>query len=169
MNQNRRRAIVASTALLLSAWGSPRSVFAGSFKHSTAAALDTSPLIYLSPIVSNGKESSCHAEVWFVHHDEEIFVVTWADKWKAEAMRRGFSRAKIWIGDFGPWKSANKRYLSAPSLHIEGRFENDPDIHSSLLAEFASKYKNEWSFWDKRVRDGLVTGAWVLMRYQVIS
>lgn len=169
MKYNRRNVIAMSTALLLSGWGSSRRAFAGSPKNLALTALDTSPLIYLSPIVSNDKESSCHAEVWFVYRDEEIFVVTWADKWKAEAMRRGFSRAKIWIGNFGPWKNANKRYLSAPSLRLEGRFENDPEIHSTLLVEFSSKYKNEWSFWDTRVRDGLVNGDWVLMRYQVVS
>ena len=169
MGINRRDALVGSSALLLSVGTFIRDATAFAVNAEIAPALNDSPLIYLSPIVSNGKESRCHAEVWFVHHGDEIFVVTWADKWKAEAMRRGYSRAKIWIGNFGPWKSANERYLSAPTAEIEGRFETDPKIHSALLREFADKYKNEWGFWDKQVRDGLVTGAWVLMRYRVIS
>ena len=99
----------------------------------------------------------------------EIFEVTWSEKWKAEAMRRGFRRAKIWVGDFGPWKSANGRYLSAPSLNIEGQFETDSSVQEPLLLEFAHKYKNEWRFWDQKVRDGLANGDWVMLRYKIAS
>jgi len=167
MNFNRRQVLAGSTALLFSAWKSMR--FAIAAESQALRALDTSPLIYLSPIVSSGQESRCHAEVWFVHHQDEIFVVTWVDKWRAEAMRRGFRRARIWIGDFGPWKSAKEAYRSAPSLDIEGQFESDPAVHSALLGEFASKYETRWGAWDHQIRDGLATGGWVLLRYQIVS
>ncbi|MEM7468044.1 MAG: hypothetical protein AAF387_14310, partial [Pseudomonadota bacterium] len=151
--------------LLLTAWGNLRGAFATELE--PIAALKKSPLIYLSPILSNGRQSRCHAEVWFVHQDEEIFIVTWADKWKAKAMRRGLQRARIWIGDFGPWRSANERYLAAPSLEIEGDFETDPKMHTALVEKFAIKYKSEWRTWDKIVKDGLAKGEWVLLRYRI--
>jgi hypothetical protein len=167
MDINRRHALVRSAALLVSAWGNSRVAVAAGSK--AGAGLDTSPLIYLSPLVSDGRESRCQAEIWFVHHNGEIFVVTWTEKWRAEAMRRGFHRAKIWVGDFGPWKQANEAYRSAPSHEIEGRFETDAAVHSTLLAEFASKYETQWGAWDRQVRDGLVNGAWVMLRYQIVS
>lgn len=167
MSLNRRHALKGSAALAFSTWGGTRFAFAG--ESDAVTALKISPLIYLSPLVSNGRESHCHAEVWFLYLKGEIFIVTWAEKWKARAMRRGFQRAKIWIGDFGPWKNANERYLSAPSLNIEGKFESDASLQSALLLEFAHKYKKEWHFWDQKVRDGLVNGEWVMLRYQIIA
>ncbi len=167
MSLNRRHALASGAALLLTSSG--RNCLATVTEPGALAALDQSPLVYLSPLVSHGRESRCHAEVWFVQRQREIFVVTWVDKWRAEAMRRGFRRARIWIGDFGPWRSAGGRYLSAPSLEIEGRFETDPGTHAELLGAFASKYKREWGAWDQRVRDGLASGAWVLLRYQIAA
>ena len=167
MSFNRRHALKGSAALAFSTWSSTR--FAIAHESDALTALKTSPLIYLSPIVSNGQQSRCHAEVWFMYLKGEIFVVTWSEKWKAEAMRRGFRRAKIWVGDFGPWKSANVRYLSAPSLNIEGQFETDSSVQEPLLLEFAHKYKNEWRFWDQKVRDGLANGDWVMLRYKIAS
>lgn len=167
MGVDRRQALAGAAALLVSASGG--SCLAAAAESRAVAALDGSPLIYLTPLVSNGRESRCQAEVWFVHRHAEVFVFTWADKWRAEAMRRGFRRARIWIGDFGPWRSANERYRSAPSLDLEGRFETDPAVHSGLLEAFARKYESEWGAWDRRVRAGLSEGGWVLLRYRIVA
>ena len=40
------------------------------------AALRESSLVYLTPLKSDGSESSCQAEIWFVQHDNEVYVVT---------------------------------------------------------------------------------------------
>jgi hypothetical protein len=40
------------------------------------AAIETSKLIYITPIKSNGEESSCHAEVWFHADGADLLVVT---------------------------------------------------------------------------------------------
>lgn len=130
------------------------------------AALDRSALIYLTPVVSGGRESACHGEVWFVHHAQEVFVVTQHDAWRAEAVRRGFTRAKIWIGEFGPWKSAKDRYRSAPYLEIEGALETNAETHATLLSHFGKKYADEWGSWGPRFRNGLADGSRVMLRYR---
>ena len=167
MTVNRRQALAGSAALVISAWSTSRIAFAD--ESPAVAALDESQLIYLTPVVSGGRESACHGEVWFVHHQKEIFVITEADTWRAEAMRRGFKHAKIWIGEFGVWKGAEERYRSAPYLEIEGRFETDTAVHSELLAKFGRKYASGWDSWGPRFRDGLANGARVMLRYQVAS
>ena len=79
--------------------------------------------------------------------------------------RRGFTRAKIWIGEFGPWKGADNRYRSAPYLEIEGRLEADRAVHEALLPKFGAKYAAEWGTWGPRFRDGLAGGGRVMLRY----
>ena len=167
MTVNRRQALASGAALLISAWGSSRFAFAA--ESPAAAALDESQTIYLTPLVSGGRESACHGEVWFVHHQQAIFVNTKADAWRARAVRRGFKRAKIWIGEFGVWKNAEERYRSAPSLEVEGRLETDAAVHSQILSIYGRKYASEWGSWGPRFRDGLTDGSRVMLRYQVVS
>ena len=164
MTVTRRQALASGAALLLSAWGSARYTFAAS---RAVAALSKSGLIYLTPLVGRGRESHCHGEVWFVYHEGEIFVNTPADTWRAEAMRRGYRRAKIWIGEFGVWKRAENRFRSAPYLELKGLLETDTAVHTELLGVFGSKYPAEWDKWGPRFRDGLADGSRVLLRYQI--
>jgi hypothetical protein len=167
MTFTRRHALASGAALLTAAWGNLRYAYAE--ESPAVAALDKSALIYLTPIVSGGRESHCHGEVWFVHYQGDIFVNTPATTWRAEAMRRGFRHAKIWIGEFGVWTRAKDRYRSAPYLEIEGQIETDPDVHAELLGEFGRKYESEWGKWGPRFRDGLADGSRVLLRYRVAA
>lgn len=164
MPLSRRQALTGSAALLITASAAPFAVRAA--VSPAVAALDGSQLIYLTPVLGDGSESTCHGEVWFVHHDGEIFVVTQADAWRAEALRRGLTRAKIWIGEFGVWTSAEGRYRSAPYLEIEGRIEPDREVHARMLPIFGAKYAAEWGSWGPRFRDGLANGKRVLLRYR---
>lgn len=131
------------------------------------AALDKSQLIYLTPLLGNGTESACHGEVWFVHHAGKVYVVTQADAWRAEAVRRGHTRAKIWIGEFGTWKSAKGRYRSAPILELAGSLETDAAMQREVLAQFAPKYAAEWGSWGPRFKNGLADGSRVMLRYEI--
>ena len=163
MNTNRRKFLTTSAALALSASGFGQ--FAVAKGSPAIAALDKSALIYLSPFLSNGKESTCHAEVWFVHHENEIFVVTQHDAWRAQAIRQGLNTAAIWIGEFGVWKRAKDKYRSAPYLRIEGQLESNPEVHANVLEKFGQKYADEWGSWGPKFRDGLAEGSRVMLRY----
>lgn len=164
MNMPRRKFLTTGAAIAFCISPVSQLVFA---KESPAvAALDKSALIYLTPILSNGKESSCHGEVWFVHHEKEIFVVTQHDAWRAQAVRQGLNTAAIWIGEFGVWKSAKDQYRSAPYLRISGRLEDNAETHAQILEKFGQKYADEWGSWGPRFRKGLADGSRVMLRYQ---
>lgn len=164
MTFTRRQALVSSAGLLLSAWSGARYAYAAS---PAETALTKSGLIYLTPLHKGGRESQCQGEVWFVYHEGEIFVCTPAKTWRAEAMRRGYRRAKIWIGEFGAWKKAEKRYRSAPYLELKGKLETDPAAFTDILTVFGQKYESEWGKWGPRFRDGLADGSRVMLRYQI--
>ena len=163
MTMNRRHAL--KRVITLSVAGG---YCAGSAWADMAAkpTLDTSHLIYLTPYRSDGSESACHGEVWFVHHEQEIYVVTKADAWRANAIRQKLDKAKIWIGEFGMWKSSNDAYRAAPSLDINGAIEADTRVHARILDAFGKKYAKEWGVWGPRFRDGLDEGSRVMLRYQ---
>ena len=165
MSINRRQALGGAAAVIIAGFSVSRIALAADSP--AVAFLDKSQLIYLTPLLTNGQESTCKAEIWFVHHNAEIFVVTQADAWRAEAVRRGLSRASIWIGEFGPWKKANDKYRSAPHLTIEGQLEVDAKVHAAVLDSYAKKYAAEWSSWGPRFNKGLADGSRVMLRYKV--
>ncbi len=167
MSINRRQAIGGTAAVILAGLSNSRIALAGDSP--AVAFLDKSALIYLTPLLSKGQESTCKGEVWFVHDNNEIFVVTQADAWRAEAVRRGHSRASIWIGEFGPWKKAKDNYRSAPHLTLEGRLEDKASVHEEVLAIYAKKYADEWGSWGPRFNKGLADGSRVMLRYKVSS
>lgn len=163
MNRNRRQFLKRSSAIVAASL-LPQSLLAAS---PARAALDKSNLIYLTPVLSNGKESRCHGEVWFVHHNNEVYVVTQAKAWRAEAIRQGLTQAKIWIGEFGVWTRSDDKFRSAPYLEISGALESDAAVHANLLTQFGTKYASEWSSWGPRFKKGLADGSRVMLRYQV--
>ena len=164
MNTDRRNFLASSAAVALSLTGIGQ--YASAKQSPAVAALDKSALIYLTPIKSDGQESACHGEVWFIHHEKEIFVVTQHDAWRAQAVRQGLNTAAIWIGEFGVWKSAKNKYRSAPYLRISGQLETDAKLHATVLEQFGKKYADEWGSWGPRFRKGLANGSRVMLRYQ---
>jgi hypothetical protein len=132
----------------------------------TRAALAKSPLIYLSPVRSDGAESSCHGEVWFVEDGGELLVVTASDRWRALAVGRGLDRARIWVGDFGQWKRSGGRFKTGPTFLAQARFEAESSVIETALAAFGAKYPEEWGKWEPRFRKGLADGSRVLIRYR---
>lgn len=165
MSINRRQALASTTALLLTGLGSTRISLAA--ESPAVASLDKSQLIYLTPLLGDGRESACHGEVWFVNHNKEIFVVTASDAWRAEALRRGHKRAAIWIGEFGNWKKAEDSYRSAHHLVIEGHLETEASVHADVLSTYSKKYAEEWGSWGPRFQSGLADGSRVMLRYKI--
>jgi hypothetical protein len=135
------------------------------------AAIETSKLIYISPLKSEGKESSCHAEVWFHKDGSDLLVVTKEELWRSQAVKRGFDRARIWVGDHGVWKRSNGAFRKSPSFiaraeHISG----DAEAVSRTLKGMGPKYADEgWSTYGPLFEKGLADGSRVLLRYRPIS
>ena len=162
---NRRQALLGTFSLLVAGYTGGRQALAD--LGPAASFLDKSGLIYLTPIKSNGENSRCQAEVWFVHHGGDVYVVTKSDAWRTEALRRGLTRARIWIGEFGPWTSAKGQYLSAPTLVVTGAIEQDTNLQADVLNGFGAKYASEWGTWGPRFRDGLSDGSRAMLRYRL--
>ena len=132
-------------------------------------ALAKSPLVYLSPIQSSGKESACHAEIWFAKHAEDVYVVTPATAWRTRAIQQGLDRARIWVGDHG-MASKSSKFRAAPSYLAKASVvpKGDPAIERGLEL-FGEKYASDWGKWGPRFRTGLKDGSRVMLRYQPVG
>jgi len=129
------------------------------------AAMSESGLVYVSPLVTNGKESRCHAEVWFVAEGGDLLVVTNQERWRAVAIGKGFDRARLWVAEHGVWTRANEAWKKSPSADAKARIERAPEQHARALKLFGAKYTESWSKWGPRFEEGLATGDRVLIRY----
>ena len=101
-------------------------------------------------------------------------VVTVAkDRWKAAALDRGLSRARVWIGDHGRWKTwfggRNEAFRAAP--HFDARVEKieDRTMIERLLTVYEQKYPEEIADRRDRMRSGAADGSRVLLHYRPIE
>ncbi len=124
-----------------------------------------SPLIYISPLKSDGTVSRCQAEVWFLGDGDSDYVVTSSTAWRAEAVRKGLTQAKVWVGDVGRWQQSNGTYKNLPSHFATVSFETDAAEHARLLEGFGAKYASEWGKWGPRFKNGLADGSRVMLKY----
>ena len=144
----------------------PKLVFAGV---DIKSAIMSSALIYLTPIQSNGDESSCQAEVWFVHDGVDMYVCTSSRSWRAQAPVRGLNRARIWVGDLGAWKKTKGKYKELPHLEAEATVVSDEAITQKALDLFGDKYPMQWIVYESRFRNGLADGSRSMLRYRPLT
>lgn len=130
-----------------------------------AEGLAQSDLVYLTPLYPDGRESTCHAEVWFVADGGHAYVVTASDAWRARAVRQGLQRARVWVGDVGVWSRSDGAYRRLPSRDVQAALISDAGEHQRLLERFGDKYRLEWLVWGRRFRNGLADGSRVMLRY----
>ena len=132
------------------------------------ALLASSPYVYVSPLLRDGSESTCHAELWFGWIDGAVVVTVSRDRWKARAIRSGRSRARIWVGDHGRWRGVlwnDESFREAPSFEARGEIVADARLLDALLALYETKYPDEIGQWRDRMRSGHADGSRVLVRY----
>jgi hypothetical protein len=128
-------------------------------------AIAKSRLVYVTPLLSDGSESKCHAEVWFADDAGDLLVVTNPERWRAAAIGRGLKTARLWVGDYGVWKKAADRFREAPVCVAQAQIEADPAVHARALVTFGKKYASSWDTWGPRFKNGLASGERVLIRY----
>ena len=163
-----RRSFLRSSAILSTGLLLPLRAF-GDTHAKLKDALTGSPLVYISPLKSDGKESRCHGEVWFVTDGDDVLVVTSPQRWRAACVTQGLDRARIWVGDFGPWKQSKGAFRDAPHYVAQASLETDPSAHTRALAAFGKKYPDAWGEWGPRFTRGLASGERVLVRYTQTS
>jgi len=142
------------------------SVFA---QDSLKNAINSSSLIYLTPIQSNGKESRCQAEVWYVYDKVDMYVCTSMKSWRAQAAAQGLDRARIWVGDLGAWKNTDGGYKALPQVDAQVSVVFDETLVQKALGLFGEKYPVEWVVYESRFRTGLVDGSRVMLRYRPLT
>lgn len=130
---------------------------------------ESSDLIYVNPLHVDGRESSCHAEIWFVSDGALLYVVTAADGWRARSVRQGLERVQIWVGDVGNWQSSGGKYRDLPRLEADAEIVTDTADHARVLEMFGSKYRLQWLLWGPRFRGGLEDGTRTMVRYRPIE
>ena len=134
-----------------------------------AALLESSPYVYISPLLADGRESTCHSEVWYGWIDGAVVINTAPTTWKSRALAKGRDRARIWVGDHGRVKQMigkNEAFRSAP--HFDARVEsvkNGEALLERLLALYAKKYPAEIDKWRDKMREGYKSGDRLLLRY----
>jgi hypothetical protein len=131
--------------------------------------LEKSPFVYISPLHANGRESTCHAELWYAWLDEAVVVTVAADRWKAGALARGLDRARIWVGDHGRWKTwyggRNDGFRAGPHFDARAERVTDPTTLDRLLAVYEDKYPEEVADWIDVMREGNADGSRIVLRY----
>jgi hypothetical protein len=131
-------------------------------------ALAKSKLVYVSPLHPDGKESRCHGEVWFLEERGDVVIATAADRWKTLAVRKGWDRARIWVGEFGPAHGADEAFRAAPSFDVRASFDTNSETFERLLAVYAEKYPDAWGKWESSFKQSYEDGSRVLIRYTPI-
>ncbi len=157
----RRAFLGGSAAALLAPAALARSV-------ELEAALGKSKLVYVSPLLADGSESTCHGEVWFAWIDGSVVLITGKDRWKSRAVDKGLDGARIWVGDYGPWKKllgGTETFRQAPSFDARAATVKDPALLERLLASYDEKYPAEIGKWRDRFIEGYADGSRVLIRY----
>lgn len=133
------------------------------------ALLESSPFVYISPLLADGRESRCHGEVWYGWLDGAVVINTAPTTWKSRALAAGRSRARIWVGDHGRVKQmigSNDAFRSAP--HFDATAESvkgNRALLDRLLALYEKKYPREIANWRDDMRDGYESGKRLLLRY----
>jgi len=131
-------------------------------------ALNHSSYVYVSPLRSDGHESSCHAQVWFGWLNGAVIVSSKARSWRAQCVALGLDRARIWVGDYGSWKrpfGTNEAFRAGPSFDARGSIVEDQSLLQQLFTAYEAKYPAELSIWRDRIERGFHDGSRVLIRY----
>ena len=116
-------------------------------------ALDSSKYVY---IASTRKDGSLGrpAEIWFMHHQEAVWVATPKTTWRVKRLQAGRDGAKIWVGK-----------PKGPAFMAKGSIVEDSGVQEVLFETFAKKYPDGWSSFEKNFRAGLQSGDRVLIKY----
>ncbi|MBW2280660.1 MAG: hypothetical protein JRG76_00205 [Deltaproteobacteria bacterium] len=166
----RRELIVGGGALIGGLALAPRLRAEGvKLSEPTLAALGESPIVYVSPLHPDGGESKCHGEVWFFVDGGDVVVGVDRERWKARALKKGWDRARIWAGDFGPVAKAGDKYRSAPQFEARGSIDAEPATFDRLMQAYAKKYADEWEKWGPRFQKSYADGSRVLIRYNPVA
>ena len=169
-----RRAVLRGAALLVGVAAlAPRRLFAaepsGGLAKATVDSLERGKLVYVSPLLASGKESRCHGEVWYFWDKDAVVIATATKGWKTRAVTSGKDKARIWVGDFGPFSEAGEKLKTAPSFTAHASVDTDSATFERLLASYGTRYPDEWGKWKPRFESSYADGSRVVVRYSPVA
>lgn len=132
-------------------------------------AISESDLIYVTNLQSDGRESKCQSEVWFTADASRLYVVTASDSWRVRAVKKGLTRARIWVGDVGNWQNSGGKYKLLPSIEALGSIVSDAELSDRVLERFGAKYSMQWLVYGPRFRNGLKEGSRTMVQYRPLG
>ncbi len=133
------------------------------------AQLKKNSLVYISPLKSNGEESRCHAEVWYLVDGDAVVIGASSSGWKVRAVEAGLDQARLWVGDFGTGRSVGDRYKAGANFRARAEAVKDDALFARLLTAYGERYPAEWGKWKPRFEKGYTDGTRVLIRYTPIG
>lgn len=169
-----RRALLSGAALALGAFALlPRRLRAADAKFELGApaldALEKGRLVYVSPLKADGRESRCHGEVWYFWDKDAVVIATATRGWKTRAVTGGKDKARVWVGDFGPYSEAGEKLRGAPTFLANAAVDADRASFERLLASYAVRYADEWAKWKPRFESSYKDGSRTVIRYTPIG
>jgi len=92
-----------------------------------ADALAKATYIYIATVRKDGNQSKA-APVWFIASDNQVFIDTNFDSWKAKRIKRG-SPVLVWIGS-----------ETGPAFIGNAEIVQDPALQDMMIKEIPNKY-----------------------------
>ena len=145
--------IFASTISMLLLTGPATRPAAAALTEAQRSALASSPDVYIASQRKDGNFGTA-AEIWFLFHDNAVWVGTTPQSWRAKRIKAGRPNAKIAIG-----KS------DGPSFSAKGQIVKDPAVEELMFKTFATKYPGGWPTHEAKFRSGFKDGNRILIKY----
>jgi hypothetical protein len=142
--------IITMSGMLISAEPVPST----SLSPDLQQALESSKYVYIQTERKDGTLGS-PAEIWFMFHDDAVWVVSPTTTHRVKRIEAGRTKAKIAIGK-----------TDGPAFNATGSIVKDPAANEVLFETFAKKYADGWSSFENTFRDGLANGSRALIKYE---
>ena len=142
--------VLGLASAILAAWPPAR---AEALDQALKDKLAASPYVYISSQRKDGSFGK-PAEIWFLFHQDAVWVGTPPTTWRVKRIKAGRRAAKIAVGS-----------VDGPSFVAEGSIVSDPKVLDVMYATYAKKYPDRWPAYAQRFRDGMKDGSRVLVRY----
>jgi hypothetical protein len=165
-----RRALLRAGALAVGVAAlAPRRLWARDESYAlpkpVVAQLESGKLVYVSPLKKDGSESTCHGEVWYFWDQDAVVIGTATTGWKTRAVKGGKDKARLWVGDYGPYAKAKDKVRGAPTFLAHATVDTDPATFQRLLASYGTRYPDEWAKWKPRFESSYKDGSRTVVRY----
>ncbi|HUI27357.1 MAG TPA: hypothetical protein VL403_14845 [Candidatus Kryptonia bacterium] len=151
MQRRLRHTTLIVAIALASAWST--AAFAGELSAALKDQLTTSKYVYIASQRKSGGFSK-PAEIWFLFHDNAVWVGTPPTTFRAKRIKAGHTAAKIAVGK-----------PDGPSFEAVGSIVQDPKVYELMFQTYAKKYPDGWSKFEQKFRDGFKDGSRVLIKY----